>query len=47
MTGIPVALSVQDIVNVDRLLLATAELLLHLLNFHKAVGPRVETPNKE
>lgn len=39
MCGIAVALSVQDIVNIDRLLLATAELLCHWLNFQKAVGP--------
>lgn len=45
--GIPVPISVQDIVNVDRSLVATAELLLHWLNFHKAIGPWVETPNKE
>ena len=37
--GIHVALTVQDIVNADRSLLATAELLLHWLDFHKAVGP--------
>lgn len=47
VAGIPVALSVQDIVNVDYLLLATAELFLHWLDFHKAVCFWVETPDKE
>lgn len=37
--GVAVAFSVQDIVNLDGLLLATAELLSHWLNFQKAVGP--------
>lgn len=37
--GIAVAVSVQDIVNIDDSLLATAELLCHWLNFQKAVGP--------
>lgn len=45
--GIAVTFSVQDIVNIDCLLLATAELLSLWLNFQKAVGPWVETPDKE
>lgn len=45
--GIAVAVSVQDIVNIDDSLLATAELLCHWLNFQKAVGPWVETPDEE
>lgn len=45
--GVAVAFSVQDIVNIDCSLLATAELLCHWLNFQKAVGPWVETPDKE
>lgn len=37
--GTAVTFSVQDIVHIDCLLLATAELLSHWLNFQKAVGP--------